>query len=255
MGQPDDRALRHLERQRLDRPLGHARLPHDGLRLGAPGGASRVVLTNATNVAYPYTLHFNSGTLLRPVEPERGTLPANGDVSIVVTPRTVTPGPGVQPGAAPYADELVVTVATSPPTTFVVPISWGLNGAVLSLPEGAGPATDGLGNPYYPADTASGALFPMANGGTAAATVDFAMQPLGVVAFSPAAPFQIIPGIPSTPALGSTSAAAACPATTTGKLTFVYSRPGLPAVPPAVGRSASVRGDPAMIHEQHGSRA
>jgi hypothetical protein len=190
----------------------------------APGG-SAVTLSNGTNVPYSYTAGFNSGTYYTLSSAGPGTVAANGTASVVVAPKTVTPGPGVQPGAAPYSDELVLTVATTPATVFVVPISWALNGAVLSLPEGAGPDTDSLGGSYYPADTASGFAFPMHNAGTATASVDFAIQPLGFVQFSPASPFAVIPGIPSTPVLNSAASGPSCPAVTTGSLTFLYSGP------------------------------
>jgi hypothetical protein len=189
----------------------------------APAGQT-VTISNATNVPYSYSLHFNSGAFYALSGASSGTLPANGAASIIVTPQTVTPGPGVQPGSDPYADELVIDVATSPSSSFVVPISWALSGAVLSLPEGAGPSTNGLGSAFYPADSLGESL-PMANTGTASASVDFAMQPVGVVQFSPASPFQIIPGIRSTPALSSTAAAATCPTTTAATLTFIYSGP------------------------------
>jgi hypothetical protein len=191
----------------------------------AAPGAQSITLSNGTNVAYAYTAGFNSGAYYTLSSASPGTIPANGTASVVVAPKTVTPGPGVQPGSAPYADELVVTVATSPPTSFVVPISWALNGAVLSLPQGAGPEADAHGDPFYPADTASGFAFPMHNTGTATATVDFGVQPLGFVQFSPAAPLQVIPGIPSTPVLSSAATGSSCPATTTGSLTFVYAGP------------------------------
>ena len=52
-----------------------------------------------------------------------GSVSSRGTAMFVVTPQTVIPGPGVEPGAAPYADELLVTIATTPPSSFVVPIS------------------------------------------------------------------------------------------------------------------------------------
>ena len=191
---------------------------------GAPAPAGQAVtLSNAANVAAHYVLRFNAGTFYTFTDAGSGTIPPNGSATVLVTPRTVTPGPGVQPGGAPYADELVIDVAGS--ASYVIPISWALSGAVLSLPQGRGPRTDGQGNAFYAADTTGSALFPMENTGTATATVDFAVQPLGLVALSPASPFQIIPGIPSTPALSSAATAATCPATTAGTLTFLYTGP------------------------------
>ena len=92
----------------------------------AAPGAQSITLSNGTNVAYAYTAGFNSGAYYTLSSASPGTIPANGTASVVVAPKTVTPGPGVQPGSAPYADELVVTVATSPPTSFVVPNLVGL---------------------------------------------------------------------------------------------------------------------------------
>jgi hypothetical protein len=192
---------------------------------GSPAPSGRAVtVTNGTNVGYSYTAHFNSGAFYALTDSGAGKLAAGGAASLVVTPRTVTPGAGVQPGSAPYADELVVDVATSPPTSFVVPISWALSGAVLSLPEGAGTTSDGAGGFFYAVGSA-GTTLPMQNSGTAPATVDFAVQPAGLVTFSPAAPFQVLPGIRAMPSLGAAASAPACPSTANGTLTFVYSGP------------------------------
>jgi hypothetical protein len=190
----------------------------------APAGKS-VTLTNASNVAYPYQLRFNSGAFYAITQGGSGTLPANGSTTIVVTPATVTPGAGVQPGAAPYADDLVVTVATSPATMFAVPISWALNGAVLTLPEGAGPSNDGLGNAFYPADSTSGFALPIENAGTATASVTFEVQPSGGFAFSPSGPTRVIPGIRAAPELVSAGSASTCPTMTSGTVSFAYAGP------------------------------
>ncbi len=189
----------------------------------APGGQS-VTLSNATNVPYTYKASFNSGKYYTLSSPS-GTLGGNATTTIIVAPTTILPGLGVVPGSAPYADDLVISVATSPPMQWTLPISWALNGAVLSLPSGAGTRLDAAGNPYYPADSTSGYLLPMANGGTASAGVDFAIAPLGSFAFSPAAPIQVTPGIGATPELVSSSPDPACPAVTIGAAVFVYSGP------------------------------
>jgi hypothetical protein len=143
----------------------------------------------------------------------------------VVTPTGTTFGPAALAGSAPYADDLVVTLATSPTTRLTLPISWTLNGAVLSLPRGAGPDADASGHPFYAADSTSGFPLPMENTGTAAVTVAFAIQPAAGLLFSPASPVQVIPGIGAAPELGSTSFDATCPTLTPGTVTFVYSGP------------------------------
>jgi hypothetical protein len=193
----------------------------------APAGQG-VTLTNNTNIAYAYTVSFNSGRYYSILDPGTGTLAANGTAAIAVVPRTITPALGVEPGSTPYADDLLLTVQSSgsdggtpPVATFTIPTSWTLNGAVLSLPEGAGPN----GNSFYPADSTGGFTLPMSNSGTASATVSFAIQPSGAFAFSPSPPIQVIPGIGATPGLVSTPASAACPTTTNGTATFVYAGP------------------------------
>jgi hypothetical protein len=190
----------------------------------APAGQA-VSLTNATNVAYAYETSFNVGQYYTVSSPASGTLAGNGTTTLVVTPVTVVPGVGVTPGSAPYADQLLVTVATSPPTLLSVPISWTLDGAVLSLPSGAGTRLDQAGAHYYPADSTDGYLLPMANTGTSSATVDFAIAPVGSFSFSPAGSIQIIPGIGATPVLVGLDLDPVCPAVTIGTATFFYSGP------------------------------
>ena len=192
---------------------------------GAAPSGQAVTLSNQTNVAYPYTWAFSSGLDYSATDVGRGTVPANGVATIVVTPIGATFGPGALPGSAPYADDLVVTVATSPPTRLTVPLSWTLDGAVLSLPQGAGPSMDASGDAFYVADSTSGFPLPMDNTGTAPVTVDFAIQPAGELTFSPPGPIQVIPGIRAAPELTSTSSAAACPLLTSGTVTFVYTGP------------------------------
>jgi hypothetical protein len=189
----------------------------------APAGQA-ISLNNATNVVYTYKASFSSGKYYTISGPVSGTVAGNGTAAIVVTPTTVTPGPGVTPGSAPYTDNLVITVATTPPTEWTIPISWALNGAVLSLPSGAGTYLDGA-NLVYPADSTTGFLLPMANTGTASASVDFAISPVGAFAFSPSPPIQVIPGIGATPGLVSTASDLVCPAVTVSTATFVYSGP------------------------------
>ncbi len=194
----------------------------------APAGRS-VTLTNDTNDAYAYSLSFGSGQYYASSPPPgpgtTGTLPADHAATIVVTPNTITPGPGVAAGSAPYADELLITVATSPPTQLTVPISWTLRGAVLSLPQGAGPRTDALGAAYYPVDSTSGFALPMANGGTDTASVTFAVAPPGAFTLSPQPPIAVIPGIGAGPQMSSAAGDAACPSLTTGTVTFFYAGP------------------------------
>jgi hypothetical protein len=190
----------------------------------APAGQA-ILLSNATNVPYAYKTGFNSGKYYTVSSPASGTVAANGSSMVVVTPTTVAPGPGVTPGSAPYADDLVITFATSPPTQWTIPISWALNGAVLTLPFGAGSQVDGSGNRFYPADSTSGFALPMSNTGTASASVAFAIAPLGAFAFSPTPPFQVTPGIGATPELVSSDSDLVCPAVTMGTAAFVYSGP------------------------------
>jgi hypothetical protein len=153
-----------------------------------------------------------------------GTLPANGTATIIVNPKAVIPGTGILPGSAPYGDDLVVTLATSPATTLTMPISWTLNGAVLSLPQGAGPF-GAPGSSFYVADSTSGLALSLSNTGTAAATVNFAIQPSGAFSILPTPPVNVLPGIPALPELVSAATAPACQTTSTGTATFAYGGP------------------------------
>jgi hypothetical protein len=203
---------------------GDLAFPSTACGSAAPAGQT-VLLSNDTNVAYAYEANFNSGKYYTLSSPASGTIAANGSSMLIVTPTTVTPGPGVTPGSALYADDLVITVATSPPTQWTVPISWALDGAVLTLPFGAGTRIDGAGNLFYPADSSGAFSLSMGNTGTASASVDFAIAPPGAFAFSPAPPVQIIPSIGATPALVSSDSDSVCPAATVSTATFVYSGP------------------------------
>jgi hypothetical protein len=182
----------------------------------APSGMG-VVLTNNTNVTYSYKAVFGSGkyyglTAGGSADAGTGTLAPGGTATIVVHP--VMPaagdggvGSGITPGSAPYADNLLVTVegadAGSPIATFNVPISWTLNGAVLVLPQGAGPNTDEMGTHYYPADTVSGYTLPMQNTGNENATVTVVAEPQ-MGAFTPVpATIQLNPGHLTGPTLNS----------------------------------------------------
>lgn len=198
----------------------------------APPGGQSVTLTNNTNQPYTYAPSFSSGAFYTFADPGPGLIGANSSATIVVNPRSIAPGQGVQPGSAPYADSLIVTTAPagaadagSGPSkpSFSIPISWTLNGAVLSLPEGAGPKTDTQGNAYYPADTASGLTLPMDNSGNESASVSFSLQPSNVLTFSPAGSQTVAAGKRAAPRLTSTSPDASCPTTTSAKVTFVYS--------------------------------
>jgi hypothetical protein len=193
----------------------------------APGGQA-ITITNSTNVTYPYSVRFASGTYYSytatgapPVDggADAGsshTIPAGGTATIVVTPSTIVPGPGVTPGSGPYADDLIVSIATTPQTQWTIPITWTLNGAVLSLPRGAGP---------YTADSTGAYTLPMSNTGTAPASVDFAIAPFGALVFSPAPPISVGPGIGASPGLVAASSDVACPGATNVTATFVYSGP------------------------------
>jgi hypothetical protein len=196
---------------------------------GAPAAQS-ITLTNTSNIAYVFTAHLASGafyTLQNPStgDASAGIIPGNGVVVLGVTPQAVTPGPDVVAGAAPYADDLVVQFQSQPPSGVTIPVSWTLNGAMLSLPQGAGPNRDSMGNAFYPADTGSGFELPMDNTGTATASIQFGLQPAGAFSFSPAPPIAVQPGIPALPRLVSAGSDAACPALTSGSATFLYSGP------------------------------
>ena len=196
---------------------------------GAPAAQS-ITLTNTTNIAYEFTAHLASGafyTLQNPStgDASAGIIPGNGVIVLGVTPQTVTPGPNAVAGPAPYADDLVVQFQTQPPSGVTIPISWTLDGAMLSLPEGAGPNHDASGNPFYAADTGSGLELPIDNTGTATASVQFGVQPAGAFSFSPAPPIALQPGIRALPRLASAASDAVCPALTVGSATFLYSGP------------------------------
>jgi hypothetical protein len=200
-----------------------------------PPPAQSVTVTNATNVAYAYSARFNSGKYygMSNAGPDggAGTLVANGSVVFAVTPSAVLPGPDVAPGSAPYADDLLITVTSLgsdagaiPVADFTIPISWMLNGAALSLPQGLGPNLDGT-SPFYPADSTSGFVLPMTNTGTASASIDFAVQPAGAFAFTPAPPVHVLPNVGAAPQLSGTGSSSACPTRTKGTATFLYSGP------------------------------
>ena len=110
----------------------------------AAPAAQAITLTNTTNVAYEFTARLNSGafyTLQNPTmgDASAGIIPGNGVVVLGVTPQTVTPGPSAVAGSAPYADDLVVSIQSPTPSGVTIPISWTLDGAMLSLPQGLGP--------------------------------------------------------------------------------------------------------------------
>jgi hypothetical protein len=154
-----------------------------------------------------------------------GIIPGHGVVVLGVTPKTVTPGPSAIAGAAPYADNLVVAIQSNPPSGVTIPISWTLNGAMLALPQGQGPNKDSTGHAFYAADSQSGFTLPMDNSGTASAQVSFGIQPAGAFSFSPAPPVTVVPGITALPRLTSAGSDAACPALTSGSVSFLYSGP------------------------------
>jgi hypothetical protein len=186
----------------------------------APAG-QEVFISSGTGVALGYTAQLSSGVFYS-LSSTAGTVPPGGTAAIVVTPHTLMPGPGVVPGAAPYADNLVVTVATNPPTTFTVPVSWTLSGAVLTLAQGAGPNVDAQGH-FYVADSTSGFSLPMGNTGTEPAYVSVAVQPFGAFSLTPAPPIDVIPGIGASPQFVSSTTAPACPSTLSASATFLYS--------------------------------
>ena len=208
---------------------GNLAFPSTNCGSAAPAAQS-ITLTNTTNTPYLFTAQLNSGafyTLQNPTMGDAGAgiIPGNGVVVIGVTPDTVTPGPGVAAGSAAYADDLVISIQSQPPSGITLPVSWTLNGAILSLPQGAGPNRDAMGNAFYVADTGSGFELPMANAGTGSAAVSFGVQPAGAFSFSPAAPITVQPGITALPRLVSSGSDAACPALTPGSVTFLYSGP------------------------------
>jgi hypothetical protein len=195
-----------------------------------PPAAQSITLTNTTNVAYVFTAQLNSGafyTLQNPTmgDASAGIIPGNGVVVLGVTPQTVMPGPNTVAGSAPYADDLVVSIQSPTPSGVTIPISWTLNGAMLSLPQGLGPNKDAMGNSFYAADSQSGLALPMDNSGTATASVSFGVQPSGAFSFSPAPPISVEPNIRALPRLMSSGSDATCPSLTSGSATFLYSGP------------------------------
>ncbi len=196
----------------------------------AAPAAQSITLTNTTNVAYVFTAQLASGqfyTLQNPTmgDASAGIIPGNGVVVLGVTPQTVTPGPAAVAGAAPYADDLILNIQSPTPSGVTIPISWTLNGAMLSLPQGSGPNKDAMGNQFYVADSQSGFTLPMDNGGNGTATVQFGVQPSGAFTFSPAPPISVEPNIRALPRLISASSDATCPSLTSGSATFLYSGP------------------------------
>jgi hypothetical protein len=196
----------------------------------AAPAAQTITLTNTTNVPYVFTAQLNSGafyTLQNPTmgDASAGIIPGNGVVVLGVTPQTVTPGPSAVAGSAPYADDLIVSIQSPTPSGVTIPISWTLNGAMLSLPQGPGPNRDSMGNQFYPADSVSGLTLPIDNAGTATANVQFGVQPSGAFSFSPAPPIPVEPNIRALPRLVSSGSDATCPSLTSGSATFLYSGP------------------------------
>ncbi len=200
---------------------------------GAPPAGQTLTLANGTNQAQAYTAQIlasvrpNAYTIGSALDGSdagatSGVIPAAGVATILVTPNGVIPGPGVLAGS--YAATLEIDVATSPVTTYTIPISWALNGAVLSLAPGGTPFIDGSGVPFYVADSTVGHLLPMTNTGTAAVTLDFAIQPPGAFTFSPSTPISLPPGIGSSPQLLDVSASPMCPPSPllAGVATFLY---------------------------------
>jgi hypothetical protein len=209
--------------------VGNLAFPETNCGSAAPAAQS-ITLTNTTNIAYQFTAQLNSGafyTLQNPAigDASAGIIPGNGVVVIGVTPQTVTPGQTAVAGSMPYADDLIVTFQTNPVSGVTIPISWTLNGAMLSLPEGLGPDKDSSGNQFYTADSLSGLTLPMNNSGTAAASVQFGIQPTGAFSFSPTPPISVQPNIEALPRLTSASTDATCPSLTPGSVTFLYSGP------------------------------
>lgn len=208
----------------------------------APPAAQPVTLTNVTNQTFAYAASLSSGQFYTLTDAS-GVLDAAGTATILVTPKAVSPGAGVLAGSAPYGDDVLVSVvpagdggaesgdAAAPSAIdFTVPVSWALNGAVLSLVDGTGPNGQG----FYVADSTSGFSVRMDNTGTDSADVDFAIAPPGLFAFMPTPPIQVSPNIRALPELvtpestssdSGTTVAPPCPTTTEGTATFLYSGP------------------------------
>ena len=111
-------------------------------------------------------------------------------------------------------------------SSFTVPISWTLNGAVLSLTDGTGPNGQG----FYVADTTSGFMLRMDNTGTASANVSLAITPSGAFSIEPTPPIQVIPNVRALPQFLSSQVSLACPAvpgtvTPNATATFLFSGP------------------------------
>jgi hypothetical protein len=197
----------------------------------AAPAAQSITLTNTANVPYVFAAQLNSGrfyTLQNPTmgDASAGIIPGNGIVVLGVTPQTVAPGPSAVAGSAPYADDLVVTIQSPTPSGVTIPISWTLDGAMLSLPQGLGPDKDAMGHPFYAADSQSGFALPMDNSGTATAVVQFGLlQPNNAFSVSPPPPISVEPNIPALPRLTSSGSDATCPSLTAGSATFLYSGP------------------------------
>jgi hypothetical protein len=189
-----------------------------------PPSAQEVTLTNATNVAYSFAAALHAGVHYSLGDTGSGTLLPNGAASIVVTPSALVPGATTALASAPYDDDLIIEVATSPPTAFTVPVRWALEGAVFTLPQGAGPQSDAEGA-YYLADSSGAFVLPMENGGTATATVSFAVSPASAASVAPSSPLAVAPGGQVSPQLIAGPSAPACPTTATATLTFFYSGP------------------------------
>ena len=222
---------------------------------GTPPAGRPITLSNNTNVPYAYSAKLGAGKYYS-LGNGNGTLPAGGTIAIVVSPNAILAGPGVVSGAATYADDLLISLSgladAGAPSILMspIPISWYLNGAVLSLPLGAGPKTDAQGNAFYPADSMSGFTLPMDNTGTSTATVGFTVGTPSLLSFSPMPPIQVIPGIRAAPELIGANVTA-CPTTTDTTIRFVYSVPGPVCQPfqvPASSGTAGGAGNGAVIN-------
>ncbi len=196
----------------------------------AAPAAQSITLTNTTSSPYVFTARLSSGafyTLQNPTMGDAGAavIAGNGVVVLGVTPQTVTPGQTAVAGAAAYADDLVIQIQSQPPSGITIPISWTLNGAMLSLPQGGGPNRDGQGNPFYAADTTSGLQLPIDNAGTATASVVFGLQQPSTFSITPGPTVEVQPGIEALPRLNAIASDAACPSLTPGLATILYSGP------------------------------
>jgi hypothetical protein len=201
-------------------------------------GPQFITLTNLTNQAYPVsaTLVGMGSHYSVLITGNATSLPALGTVTIEVAPLPVNPAFRLilATGPAPYADNLLVKIGppASPVETLNFPISWSLNGAVLSLQQSPKQTLGLQGQEFYLADSTSARPLTIVNSGNEAVSVVF--QPSDTTFTVSPSPL-LVSTLGAQAQLFNTSLAPPCVPPPTGpntRLSFGYTAcPACPTVP------------------------